>query len=523
MKIPINKNINIVLSAGLFIVAGLTSCEKSDLLNREPASQINQANYYTLPDHAESGLNAIYGETRSFYQVTGGIFSGVYQMLEAPTGTTRTETGQSADQNALHGLTYDGNTSHIAAHWNNTYRLVAQANLVITRVPAITPMDEGQKKRVLGQAKFLRAWTYFRAVQLWGDIPLITEPQTTSSPDFFPTRAPKEEVYKLIVQDLVDAEAAGLPWTDPTGRITMAAVKSLLAKVYLTMAGFPLNKGTSHYQLAASKALEVITHANANPTAINLFPTYLDVHDETKDNRLEHIFMVQYNNSQEGNPFQASIYPNSKPVSTTSGNGSFAPTQSFYNSYDDTDLRKRNQQGWFYTSYFTNGTGAPLDLGAPYIFKHFNIASAGSPGRPATGQNHLNVPVIRYAEVLLIYAEAQNEVTGPNPAAYAAFKRIRDRAQLVTPDISTYTQSTFREAVWRERWHELAFEQITWFDMVRLRKVFNETTKGFDNFVGHVNQSTNQALQEKHLLFPIPATERLNNPNLNPQNPGYSN
>ena len=466
-------------------------------------------------------MNAVYGETRSFYQVTGGIFSGVYQMLEAPTGTTRTETGQSADQNALHGLTYDGNTSHIVAFWNNSYRLIAQANLVITRVPAITPMDEAQKKRVLGQAKFLRAWTYFRAVQLWGDIPLITEPQTTSSPDFFASRAPKEEVYKLVVQDLIDAEAAGLPWTDPTGRVTMAAVKSMLAKVYLTMAGNPLNKGASHYQLAADKALEVITYANANPTAINLFPTYLDVHDETKDNRLEHIFMIQFNRTQEGNPFEASIYPNSKPVSTNSGNGSFAPTQSFYNSYDDTDLRKRNQQGWFYTSYFTNGTGAPLELGAPYIFKHFNVASTGSPGRPATNQNNLNVPVIRYADVLLMYAEAQNEVTGPTAAAYAALKRTRDRAQLTTPDISSYNQVTFREAVWRERWYELAFEQILWFDMVRLRKVFNETTKGFDNFVGHVNLSTGQTLQEKHLLFPLPAQEMQNNPNLKPQNPGY--
>ncbi|HEX8377997.1 MAG TPA: RagB/SusD family nutrient uptake outer membrane protein [Pedobacter sp.] len=521
MKIHINTYISKVVFTGLFTVVGLIGCEKSDLLNKEPESQINQANYYTLPDHAESGLNAVYGETRSFYQVTGGIFSGVYQMLEAPTGTTRTETGQSADQNALHGLTYDGNTSHIVAFWNNTYRLIAQANLVITRVPAITPMDEAQKKRVLGQAKFLRAWAYFRAVQLWGDIPLITEPQTTSSPDFFPTRAPKEDVYKLVVQDLIDAEAAGLPWTDPTGRVTMAAVKSLLAKVYLTMAGFPLNKGTSHYQLAADKALEVITYANANSTAINLFPTYLDVHDETKDNRLEHIFMIQYNNTQEGNPFQASIYPNAKQVSVNSGNGSFAATQSFYNSYDDADLRKRNQQGWFYTSYFERGNGAPLELGAPYIFKHFNITAAGTQGRAGTNQNHLNVPVIRYAEVLLIYAEAQNEVTGPTPAAYTAFKRIRDRAQLTTPGIGTYTQATFREAVWRERWHELAYEQITWFDMVRLRKVFNETTKSFDNFVGHVNLSTNQTLQEKHLLFPLPASEMLNNPNLRPQNPGY--
>jgi hypothetical protein len=301
----------------------------------------------------------------------------------------------------------------------------------------------------------------------------------------------------------------------------MAAVKSMLAKVYLTMAGFPLNKGASHYQLAADKALEVITYANANATAINLFPTYLNVHDETRDNRLEHIFMVQYNRSQEGNPFESSIYPDGKTVWNRSGNGSFAAAQSFYDSYDDADLRKKNQEGWFYTSYFIKATGAPVQYGLPYIFKHFNIASTGGPGRAETGQNHLNVPVIRYAEVLLIYAEAQNEVTGPTPAAYAAFKRIRDRAQLVTPEISTYTQATFREAVWRERWHELAFEQITWFDMMRLRKVFNETTKGFDNFVGHVNQSTGKALQEKHLLFPLPNPEMLNNPNLRPQNPGY--
>ena len=521
MKIHIYKNINKILFTGLILVVGLTSCEKSDLLNKEPESQINQANYYTIPEHAEEALAAIYGETRGAYQITGGIFSGIYQMLEAPTGISRTESTGNADQNALHGLTYDGNNTHITSFWNNMYRIIAQANLVITKVPAITPMDEAQKKRVLGQAKFLRAWAYFRAVQLWGDIPLITQPQTTDSPDFFPSRAPKEDVYNLIVQDLKDAEAADLPWTDLSGRVTMAAVKSMMAKVYLTMAGFPLNKGASHYQLAADKALEVITYANANPTVINLFPTYLDVHDETKDNRLEHIFMVQFNRSQEGNPFEASIYPNGKTIWASSGNGSFAPTQSFYNSYDDTDLRKRNQQGWFYTSYFDRLTSAPVQLGAPYIYKHFNVASTGGPGRAPTGQNNLNVPVIRYADVLLMYAEAQNEVAGPNLAAYAAFKRIRDRAQLVTPEIGTYTQATFREAVWRERWHELAYEQILWFDMVRLRKVFNENTKGFDNFVGHVNQSTDKALQEKHLLFPLPNSEVLNNPNLRPQNPGY--
>jgi len=162
-------------------------------------------------------------------------------------------------------------------------------------------------------------------------------------------------------------------------------------------------------------------------------------------------------------------------------------------------------------------------LGAPYIFKHFNQTANGSAGVAGTRNDNLNVPQIRYAEVLLIFAEAQNEVGGPSQATYDAFKRIRDRAKLTTPALTSYTKDSFREAVWKERWHELCYEQITWFDMVRLRKVFNETTKGFDNFVGHINQSSKQPLQEKHLLLPLGKQEMLNNPNLKPQNPGYPN
>jgi starch-binding outer membrane protein, SusD/RagB family len=123
---------------------------------------------------------------------------------------------------------------------------------------------------------------------------------------------------------------------------------------------------------------------------------------------------------------------------------------------------------------------------------------------------------------LLTYAEAQNEADGaPNAQAHAALEQIRDRAELTTPALGTFTQATFREAVWRERWYELCYEGITWFDMVRLRKVFNHETKGFDDFVGHVNTNSNQALQEKHLLFPLLRQEMVNNPNLTPQNPGY--
>ena len=517
MNLKIFKKVSTALLLGA-ILLGPTSCK--DFLDEEPPSSLIPENFYDIPDHAEAALVAVYADLRLGYD-GAGIFSSSWQLLEAPTGTSTTETAQNSDLNNLYSLVYDGNTQHIINWWNGSYRIIANANQLLANVPGITPMDEGQKTRVLGQARFLRAWAYFNAVRLWGDVPIITEPQTIESEDFFPERAPQEQVYNLIIEDLKAAEAAGLPWMDASGRVSMAAVKSQLARVYLTMAGFPLNKGAEYYKLAADKAFEVVTYANANPTMINLFPTYMDVHRESTENRLEHIFMIQYNTLVAGNPME-NMYPNFKPVtfSGPGGTGSTIPTREFYQSYEPNDLRAKNQEGYFYTSYYTNGNGAPFELGAPYIFKHFNTTSSGFNGVVGTRNNNLNVPLIRYAEVLLMYAEAQNELGNPTPEAYAAFKRIRDRAQLTTPDIGTYTQASFREAVWKERWHELAYEQITWFDMVRLRKVYNDATGGFDEFVGHVNLGR-FPLQERHLLFPIPTPEIQNSPNL-VQNPGYN-
>ena len=512
------KQVSKVLLGGA-ILLGPVGCK--DFLVEQAPSNLTPDNFYTIPDQGEAALAAVYDNLR-FFGDGAGIFSSNWQLLEAPTGTSTTETAQNSDLNNLYGLVYDGNTAHVVNWWNGLYRVVAQANQTIDKVPGITPMDAAQKAKILGEAKFLRAWAYFNIVRLWGDAPLITKPQTINSEDFQPTRAKQEDVYKLIVEDLTAAEAAGLGWTDVSGRVNLAAVKSQLARVYLTMAGYPLSKGAAYYKLAADKAFEVITYANANPTLINLFPTYEDVHRESNKNRLEHLFMIQYNTLVAANPMD-NMYPNFKPVTYNGpgGTGSTIPTPAFYKSYEAGDLRAKDQVGYFYTTYYTNGTGAQFDLGAPYIFKHFNRTANGSPGTTPTRNNNLNVPQIRYAEVLLMYAEAQNEVGGPTQAAYDAFKRIRDRAQLTTKTLGEYTQASFREAVWQERWHELCYEQITWFDMVRLRKAYNDETKGFDNFVGHVNKNFGQALQEKHLLFPIGKQELLNNPNLRPQNPGY--
>jgi len=489
----------------------------SDFLEEEDPSNLTPESFFTIPDHAEASVAAVYDATR-FYGSGAGIFSSNWQLLEAPTGTSTTETAQNSDLNNLYSLTWDGNTIHIRNWWRGVYEVIANANLTLDRVPAISPMDEAQKSRILGEARFLRAWAYLYAVRIWGDVPLVLTPQSASSEDFFPTRTNQREVYDQIVEDLQVAESAELPWTDLSGRVTTAAAKSLLAKVYLTMAGNPLNLGQEYYQLAATKAKEVID----NSGSIELFDDYGDLHDENLGNTEEHIFSLQYNNAVAGNPM-GNMFPNFKPVTYRgpSGTGSTVPTTSFYNSYEEGDLRTVDQEGFFYTTYYENGSGEPFDLGAPYIFKHFNVTANGTQGAPGTAQDNLNVPMIRYAEVLLIYAEAQNEISGPNQETVDALKQIRDRAGLTTRSAGEFDQNSFREAVWQERWHELAYEGKTWFDMIRLRKVFNEQTGGFDDFVGHVNLSSNETLQERHLLFPLPVQEMQNNPNLEVQNPGY--
>lgn len=518
MKLNI-KNIAALLLLG-GVLAGNVGCKK--FLDETDPTNLSPTSFYNLPEHAEAGIAAVYSELR-FIGNGAGIYSNNWQMLDAPTGIQSTETAQNSDLNNLYSLIYDGTNLHVNQNWSGFYKVIAQANLVLDKVPGINPMDNAQKKRILGEAAFVRAWAYFYLVRLWGDVPLILKPITSSSdPNFAPSRTPQEQVYKQIVDDLVLAEAAGLPYMDATGRVSTAAIKTELAKVYLTMAGQPLNKGTAYYKLAADKAKEVIDYSTANPTALGLFPTYAALHDAKNDNKLEHLFGVQYNDAAgAGNPLQSSYLPLHQPlVSKIDGIGTAIPTGDFYTSYEAGDLRAKNREGYFFTDYYTDGFKMPLiNRGKPYIFKHFDIVANGTLGTEGTTRSDLNIPQIRYAETLLIYAEAQNRADGAaNTAAYTALNAIRKRAQL--GDLAGLGQVAFEEAVWRERWHELCYEGILWFDMLRLRKVYNESTNGFDNFVGHINKSVNQPLQTKNLLFPIPTSEIRNNPNLT-QNTGY--
>lgn len=288
----------------------------------------------------------------------------------------------------------------------------------------------------------------------------------------------------------------------------MGAIKSLLSSVYLTMAGYPLQKGNEYYGLAASKAKEVI-----DSNEFSLFGSYGDLHDPAMKNLGENIFMSQFAAYIQPSNWQVSIIPYNRGISNYSAEtGGIFAQEEFVKSYEEGDKRA-DEKEFYYSSYtLRDDRSQTLELGDYYIYKHFDVVAQTS-----TTSSDLNWPIFRFAEVLLIFAEASNEANGPNEDAYDAVNLVRERAEL--SPLSGLSQSQLREAVWREKFYELSFENKTWFDMVRIRKGFNVTTREFEDYVGH-QFVYGPTLKERELLFPIPTAEIRNNSNL-VQNAGY--
>ncbi|MBC9928921.1 RagB/SusD family nutrient uptake outer membrane protein [Chitinophaga qingshengii] len=496
MKTTIIKYGLLVLTTGSL---WLTGCRK--FLDESDPSNYTEENYFIKPEHARASVNAIYASLRD--PMAGDFGGGPWTMTEFATGQAGTDLGQAVNSYYIKDLRNTADNGYGENYWRNYYKGITNANLSLARIPGIK-MDDAEKTALLGEAHFMRAWYYFTLIQLFGNIPLVTEPVDLKSEQLRPKQANPEDVYKLIVEDLLTAEKAGLPWIDPTGRASLGAVKSLLAKVYLTMAGYPLQKGREYYDLAAKKAEEVV-----DSKQFKLFTSYNDLHNPAKKNIEENIFMIQYKTQVIPGSWQSLIIPYNKNISAYSAEtGGIYARKEFVQSYDPADLRAK--EGQFFFTEFTDQDDRrkKVALGGFFLYKLFDVTA-----QTTTANSDLNWSLIRYADILLVYAEAANEVGGPNAKIYEAVNAIRTRAEL--PALSGLSQDQLREAIWRERWYELCFENVTWFDMARLRKAFNMTTKGFDNYVGH-KFPDGPVLTERELLFPIPSTELRNNPNLVP-------
>jgi hypothetical protein len=494
---PINmKNIILII----LIAAGLTSCKK--WLEEKPVSVITSAQFYKSKEDAQTAVNGIYSSLYPPYTGSGRNYG--YAMLELVTGDFRT-VSEGNDLVNVYNLRQNSASPLLQQWFTSSYQGIEAANLAIANIPNVA-MDENERKKLVGESKFLRAYFYYNLVNIFGDVPLKLQPTANAADGLLPKTSVKDIYEQAIVPDLKDAELSGLaPTPDGSGRISTGAAKALLAKVYLSMAGFPVNQADK-FALARDKAQEVISSGNFSLFQSDANLTWFDkLNNPDFDNKTEHIFSVNFGLNIVNNVIPDELYP--KGVSfNRNGNvdndmGLLYPEESFLNSFAQGDLRRSNN-GFFFNTITVDGVAYNFTW-SMYKFFDKNLLD----NSPRSGKDF---PVIRYADILLSFAEAQNEADGsPNAAAYAAVNSIRLRAGLLP--VSGLSQTAFRDEVYKQRYWELCAENKVWFDIVRTHKIFDKTQGVMKDVVGFTLPG-GATFKEENLKFPIPLAEVQINP-----------
>ncbi|GAB3691494.1 RagB/SusD family nutrient uptake outer membrane protein [Spirosoma flavus] len=476
------RNLSLILSFTLSLF--ISSCE---VLDKTPESNFTPDNFYRNADDAKAAVSTVYDPLNS-----ANMYAQIMWIIQdqatddAEWGNGRSTANQ--PKNDLDKYAFTPATVTFQSLWTTVYQGINRANTVITRVPGI-PMDNNLKAQYVAEAKFMRGFYYFTLVRLFGGVPLIVN-ETTSLNNLNVARASVEDVYKQMIQDFTDAETT-LPirFTGADlGRATKGAAKAYLAKVYLTR---------QEWAKASAKAKEVIDSG-----AYDLWANFSDAFLLANKNGKEAVFEMQAlgGGVGEGSWMQGYMRPNFDRVNGVAGFGDDPATENLYRTYTAADKR-RDVTIKLYSA--TTTPAAPASVVFPgYVYKYLDPTATGN------GDGANNYPLIRYADVLLMYAEALNEQAAGNAEAYTAVNRLRSRAGL--PALSGLTQEQFRDAVLLERRLELAFEGHRWYDLARTKRLISAMKA----------QNPTIVVQDRHYLFPIPQTERDVNPALD-QNPGY--
>lgn len=489
----------------LVLLMTVSSCKK--YLDEKDLGNFVKTNYFQSSAQAQTFVNGLY---TSLYLFQNGDAYGEspFITIELFAGHA-TSLGQSVNNgNVIHQRT-DAVNPGFEDVWENSYLAISNANMALENIPKVAVMDETLRKKLLGEAYFFRAFFYYHLVRLYGDVPLITSPVSLDSPDLYPERSPSDKVYDLVISDLKAAEASPLPETDQTGRVSLGAVRTLLASVYLTTAGFPL-KRTANYALAAAEAQKVLGD-------YTLFTNYAYLHDNPHKNQGELIFQAQYLVSVKTNAIPQLTVPFNLLVGAWGDHlGAMIPTNQFFNSYEPGDLRTRERQ-FYFSSYPQNSdTTKIINFGEHALYKYFHVESA-APNTTNSGKSDENWTFLRLPEAMLIYAEATNEISGPTQAAYDQVNKIRARALL--PPLSGLTKDQFRIAIWKERYHELAYEDKAYFDIQRTHMIYDVVHNTFGDATTTANEQ-GVTMKAQYYLWPIPQREISTNNKLK-QNPGW--
>lgn len=490
------------LNVVLILTLLLSGC---DFLDRSPYDSVDTSQgFQTLAD-AEAAINAAYQPLQ---------WAKLYNMriwtLDIIAGNSEVGAGGGTDgEETVDLANFIADADNFAALdlWRGPSPGILRCNFVLQKVPAMN-IDETIKGRILGEAHFLRAHYYFLLVRLFGGVPLQTEPADSDS-DLLLPRASAEEVYELIVEDL-DQAITLLPQRsaytqEHIGRATKEAAMAELARVYLTH-----YQDYEHYQLVVDLCEEI------RKMGYQLEANYADLWNPSKQNGVESIFEVQYYGktnydfwSNENQSSWLSTFTGPRNSGMAAGcYGWNQPTAEFVSQYETGDVRK--EKTIFYTGCptFDGMTYSSAYSTTGYNVRKFLLTKTQSPDYNTSNQNWV---VTRYADVLLMKAEALNEM-GQTTLAEAPLYEVRCRAGLTNRStIEGLSQMQMREKIIHERRMELAFEGHRWFDMIRYKDNYAL------NFLHSIGKT---AATSKHLLLPIPTQEREANPKLT-QNPGW--
>lgn len=474
----------------LVALVAFVSCKKT-FLNIHPISSASSDNFYKTSEDIKIALNSAYAALQ-----TSGISINNYVFGEICSDNTYpVASGSITDQDEFDRFYIRTTNSYLIGRWNNAYNAISRINTVLEKIDPIEKIDISLKKRYIAEAKFLRAYVYFELVRTFGDVPLITKTLTSNLMEAYDyTRNSKSDVYTQIEKDLVESEAdlpisyAGVD----KGRITKGAAKSLLGKVYLTEKKF-------------DKALTVLKEV----IDLNVYDTvpYPDIFDINKKNGKESIFEIQFAAGiGQGNPWPNSFAPQNSgnAVIAFGGDGNNRPSQDLINSYELGDIRKEYSLA---TSYVNTAGQIIQDV---YVKKY-----RSNPSKKNDNAN--NIPILRYADVLLMYAECLNEQAYiSNGDAMKYLNMIRKRARLPEKSaIDVPDQESFRLAIEQERRVEFAFEGQRWFDLVRTDRAI-EVINGKAAEINIVAPIT-----ENNMVFPIPQSQIDINKDKIKQNIGY--
>ena len=502
MKTDIN-NISDTLSALTHVVIGALSlctlffCTSCDLA-MQPISEIGDGAFYKNGSEVNAAVVACYNGLQAPMRYE-------WMLTELRSDNARLHTSATTSTDRTMQLDFDqsrisATSEHVYNYWKAVYHNIARCNAVLTHLDAVD--EAALRTQYEAEARFIRGYHYFNLVRLFGPV-FIVDKRLDAVSALNYERSSIEEVYQFLTSDLQFA-ADSLPATyaeSEKGRATSWAAKGLLAKVRMTQ---------GLYDAETKTLLEDIVKNGG----FSLMPTYASVFDTGNELNDEILFTIRYTSGGMGlgSPFGNWFAPLQSGASVINGggNGYNYPTDDLVSAYSSSDLRRDVT----FALDYTNERGQVIDR--RYVTKYLSPVVLKEDGDK-------DWPVLRYADILLLYAEVLNEIDGP-AAALPYINLTRERAGLTAlTSAQAGNRHQMRMALEKERRLELAYENHRWFDLIRTNRAIEVMTEHWANesYYTSITAETGPiVLTESLILLPMPQKEIDIQQDIT-QNPGY--